>query len=155
MNLRSTITMAIAVGLISTSMGFAQEKKIKRSDLPPAVEKAVVAQSSGATIRGFATEVEKGQTYYEAQLTVSGHTKDILIDTTGAVVEVEEEVAMDKLSAEVKAGLAEKAGKGKILKVESITKHDKLVAYEAQVETNGKKSEVQVGPDGKPLAHEE
>ena len=31
----------------------------------------------------------------------------------------------------------------------------KLVAYEAQVTTNGKRSEVQVGPDGKPLDHEE
>jgi hypothetical protein len=29
------------------------------------------------------------------------------------------------------------------------------VAYEAKVSTNGKKSEVQVGPDGKPLEHEE
>jgi hypothetical protein len=29
------------------------------------------------------------------------------------------------------------------------------VAYEAQVLTDGKKSEVQVGPDGKPLAHKE
>jgi hypothetical protein len=80
---------------------------------------------------------------------------DILIDATGAVVEVEEEIAMDKLSADVKAGLLAKAGKGKIRKVESIKKHDKIVAYEAKVDSNGKKSEVQVGPDGKPLDHEE
>jgi hypothetical protein len=55
----------------------------------------------------------------------------------------------------VKAGLQSKAGSGKILKVESITKHDKLVAYEAKLTTNGKKSEIQVGPNGKPLDHEE
>jgi len=55
----------------------------------------------------------------------------------------------------VQSGLQEKAGKGKLGKVESITKHDKLVAYEAKVTTNGKKSEIQVGPDGKPLDHEE
>ena len=41
------------------------------------------------------------------------------------------------------------------MKVESIKKHEKLVAYEAKVEKDGKKKEVQVGPDGKPLAHEE
>ena len=29
------------------------------------------------------------------------------------------------------------------------------MAYEAQVDTDGKKSEVQVGADGKPLDHEE
>ena len=67
----------------------------------------------------------------------------------------EEQVAMDSLPAPVKEGLQTKAGKGKLVKVESITKHEKLVAYEAQVVTGGKKSEVQVGPDGKPLDHEE
>ena len=55
----------------------------------------------------------------------------------------------------MKDGLQAKAGKGKLVKVESIVKHGKLVAYEAQVMTDGKRSEVQVGPDGKPLDHEE
>jgi len=132
-----------------------QEKKIKRSDLPPAVEKTVVAQSAGATIRGFSTEKENGQTLYEAEMTVNGHSKDVSMTADGSVVEIEEQVALESLSPEVKAGLLAKAGKGKILKVESLTKKDKLVAYEAKVETDGKKSEIQVGPDGKPLDHEE
>jgi hypothetical protein len=155
MSLRGRVMTAIIVGLVISAGAQAEEKKIKRSDLPPAVEKTVSEQSSGATVRGFSVEKEKGKTLYEAQLTVDGHSKDILIDATGAVVEVEEEVAMDKLPSEVKVGLLAKAGKGKIRKVETIKKQDKLVAYEAQVVTNGKKSEVQVGPDGKPLDHEE
>jgi hypothetical protein len=52
-------------------------------------------------------------------------------------------------------GLQAKAGGGKILKVETLTKRGELVAYEAKVMNNGKKSEIQVGPDGKPLDHEE
>jgi hypothetical protein len=148
--------VAIAAGvLLLAGNSSAQEKKIKRSDLPPAVEKTVAAQSAGATIRGFSTEKEKGQTLYEVEMTVSGHSKGISMTTDGSIVEVEEQVALDSLSPEVKAGLQAKAGKGKITKVESLTKKEKLVAYEAQVETNGKKSEVQVGPDGKPLDHEE
>jgi len=145
----------VAGGLLFEGIATAQEKKIKRSDLPPAVEKAVVVQSTGATIRGFSTEIENGQTLYEVELTVNGHSKDISMAADGSIVEVEEQVALDSLSAEVKAGLQAKAGKGKILKVESITKKNKLVAYEAKVDTGGKKSEVQVGPDGKPLDHEE
>ena len=86
---------------------------------------------------------------------VNGHSKDISMTADGSIVEIEEQVALDSLPAEVKAGLQAKAGTGKILKVESLTKKDKLVAYEAKVETNGKKTEVQVGPDGKPLDHEE
>jgi hypothetical protein len=155
MRIQQTIAVVVTAVLVGAGIASAQEKKIKRSDLPPVVEKTVVAQSSGATIVGFSREEEHGRTFYEAEMTVNGHSKDVLIDATGAVVEVEEEVAQDALSTDVKAGLAAKAGKGKILKVESIKKHDKLVAYEAKVDTQGKKSEVQVGPDGKPLDHEE
>jgi hypothetical protein len=144
-----------ASGLLLAGTASAQEKKIKRADLPPAVEKTVAAQSEGATIKGFSTEKEKGETFYEAEMMVNGHSKDVLIAADGTVVEVEEQVVLDSLSADVKAGLQTKAGKGKILKVESLTKKGKLVAYEAQVDTNGKKSEVQVGPDGNPLDHEE
>jgi hypothetical protein len=147
--------LAGAGGLIGSGIASAQEKKVKRSDLPPAVEKTVAAQSSGAVIRGFSREKENGQTYYEAEMIVNGHSKDILIDPNGTVVEVEEQVTIDSLPADVKAGLTAKAGSGKILKVESIKKRDKLVAYEAKVDLNGKHSEVQVGPDGKPLDHEE
>ncbi|MGC2768504.1 MAG: hypothetical protein WB607_23570 [Candidatus Acidiferrum sp.] len=132
-----------------------QERKINRSELPAAVEKTVVEQTKGATIRGFSQEKENGQTTYEAEMLVNGHTKDVQMDTNGAVMEVEEQVELQEVPAAVKAGLQAKAGKGKITKVESITKKNKLVAYEAQVVTDGKKSEVQVGPDGKPLDREE
>jgi uncharacterized membrane protein YkoI len=153
-NMRKT-SIAIIASLFIAGMGSAQEKKIKRSDLPPAVEKTVAEVSKDATIKGFNEEKENGKTTYEAEMVVNGHTKDVQIDPSGTVTEVEEEVAMDSLSAEVKAGLVAKAGGGKIVKVESLTKKGKLVAYEAKVETAGKRSEIQVGPDGKPLDHEE
>jgi len=145
----------LVASLVVVASAFAQEKKIKRSELPAAVEKTVVEQSKGATIRGFSEEKEKGQTTYEAEMLLNGHTKDVLMDANGVVIEIEEQVDLQAVSAEVRAGLQAKAGKGKITKIESITKKDKLVAYEAQVVTDGKKSEVQVGPDGKPLDHEE
>jgi uncharacterized protein YfaP (DUF2135 family) len=131
------------------------EKKIQRSDLPAAVQKTADAQSKGAAVKGFSTEVENGQKIYEAAMVVNGHSKDVSMDANGKVLEIEEEVAFDSLTDAVKQGLQAKAGKGKLGKVESLTKNGKLVAYEAKVTTGTKKSEVQVGPDGKPLAHEE
>jgi hypothetical protein len=147
--------LTLIAALALSTIALAQEKKIQRADLPPAVEKTVAAQSEGATVKGFSQEKEKGQTYYEAEMTVSGHSKDVLIDANGNVVEVEEQVALDSLPTAVKEGLHAKAGAGEIVKVESLTKHDKLVAYEAVVKTDGKKKEVQVDPNGKPLDHEE
>jgi hypothetical protein len=153
-NLRVRLVLLGWVALLA-AVSLGQEKKIQRSDLPAAVEDTVAAESRGAVIRGFSMENENGQTYYEAEMTVNGHGRDVLIDKSGAVVEVEEQVPLESLSAAVKEGLQARAGKGRIVKVESITKHDRLVAYEAKVLTGTKKSEVQVGPDGKPLDHEE
>jgi len=155
MTVMRIMSIPIIAGLLIAGNSSAQEKKIKRSDLPAAVEKTVATISKGATIKGFNEEKENGKTTYEVEMIVNGHTKDVQIDPNGSVTEVEEEVGIDALSAEVKAGLAAKAGDGKILKVESLTKNEKLVAYEAKVRTAGKKLEIQVGPDGKPLDHEE
>lgn len=150
-----TLTVTASILVSTLVMGQDHERKIKRSDLPAAVQKAVVEQSEGATVRGFSQEEESGKTFYEAELMVKGHSKDVLMDEDGAVVEMEEQVPIESLSPAVRDGLQAKAGNGKLVKVESLTKKGKLVAYEAKVLTSGKKSEVQVGPDGKPLAHEE
>ena len=153
--LKTAVVVTLGGGIALAGVAVAQEKKIKRSDLPAAVEKTVAAESVGANIRGFTIEMEDGTTYYEMELMLNGHTKDVLMDSTGAVTEVEEEVSLDGLPASVKAALLQKAGKSKIVKVESLTKHNKLVAYEAQLRDNGKKSEIQVGPEGQTLSHEE
>src|ERR1700737_3473872 len=123
----------LIVSLVLVGSAFAQEKKIKRSELPAAVEKTVVEQSKTATIRGFNEEKENGQTTYEVEMLVNGHNKDMPRVASGAVIEVEEQVDAKALSAGVRAGLQAKAGKGKIAKIESITKKEKLVAYEAQI----------------------
>ncbi|GAC1668211.1 MAG: hypothetical protein NVS9B4_24060 [Candidatus Acidiferrum sp.] len=157
MNFMRNVSIAIVAIVVVAGIGSAQEKRIKRSDLPPAVEKTVVEvrKTDGGTIKGLNKEIEKGKISYEVEMLVNGHSKDIQIDPSGTVTEVEEQVDMDSLSPEVKAGLTAKAGGRKISKVESLMKKGKLVAYEAVVQTGSKKSEIQVGPDGKPLDHEE
>jgi hypothetical protein len=143
---------AVIIGLATVSLAQAQEKKLKREQLPPAVEKTVATESQGATIKGFATEVEKGKRLYEVALNVNGHSKDISMDKAGNVLEVEEEVTMDSLPAAVQEGLRKAAGSRTIGMVESLTKGGKLVAYEGHVKTGKKRSEIQVGPNGEKLA---
>jgi len=154
-SLKLVVVVAAFCPVFALAQEQEQERKIPRSDLPPAVEKTVVEQSKGATIRGFSEEKEKGRTFYEAELMVNGHTKDVLMDGSGSVVEVEESISFESLTSAVRNGLQSKAGDGKIVKVETLTKKGRLVAYEAKVVSNSQKSEIQVGPDGKPLDHEE
>jgi hypothetical protein len=152
LNIRLSIT-SIVILFATCSVSVAQEKKLKREQLPPAVEKTVARESQGATINGFATEIENGKRLYEVELTVDGHSKDISMDKNGNILEVEAEVAMDSLPTAVQEGLRKAAGAGTIGKIESLTKNDKLVAYEAHVKTGTKRSEIQVGPNGEKLAH--
>jgi len=78
------------------------------------------------------------------------------MDSSGAITEVEKEVP-DRFSCS--GGFAkdcrEPRARARSSRVESLTKHATLVAYEAQVRKGSKTSEVQVGPDGGALAHEE
>ena len=145
---------ALLLGLLF-SLANAQEKKIKREQLPPAVEKTVAKESEGATIKGFATEVEKGQRLYEAELIVNGHHKDISMNRQGVIVEVEEEVSMDSVPAPVQDGLKKAARSGTIEMIESLTRNGKLVAYEGHVKRGTKRSEIQVGPQGEKLKRPE
>lgn len=90
-------------------------------------------------LKGLSTEVEHGTRIYEVALTIHGHGKDISIDERGHVLEVEEEVPFTTLRQVVQRGLNAAARCGTIGKVESLTK----------------RHEIQVGPDGKTLAHPE
>jgi len=157
MNLIGRFSGALLVLAFVFSVAHAQEneKKIKRSQLPAAVETTVAKESEGATIKGFASEVEKGQKFYELSLTVNGHNKDILMDKSGNIVEVEEEVALDSLPATVQDALKKAAGSGTIQVVESLTKNGQLVAYEGHVRRGRKRFEIQVGPNGEKMKRPE
>jgi hypothetical protein len=91
-------------------------------DLPPTVRKTVEEQSKRATLRALSREVEAGKTYYEAELKVDGRSKDVLMDPTGAVVEIEEEATLDSLPESARAAIEKQAGKRRIVSVESVTK---------------------------------
>ena len=144
----------LALAFASLSL-LAAEKRISKADLPAPVQKTADQQTKGGTVRGYSEEIENGKVEYEVQAIVNGHDLDIDIAPDGNLIEIEEQVSFDTLSPNVRSGLSNAAANGKITKVESLTKHGRIVAYEAQVMTAGKRSEVQVGPDGKGLNHEE
>jgi uncharacterized membrane protein YkoI len=141
--------LALTALLVASGVS-AAEKRVKMESLPPAVQKTVQEQAKGATIRGLSKEIEDGKTFYEAELKINGHNKDVLIDPAGLVVEIEEEVALDSLPAAAKDAIQKRAAKGQIVLVEAVSKNDSIVAYEAKIKTAGKTSEVRVNPDGSP-----
>ncbi|MBI3469901.1 MAG: hypothetical protein HY013_00925, partial [Candidatus Solibacter usitatus] len=119
---RASILAAAAI----CGLCLGSETKVQMKDLPPAVQKTVAEQSKGAIVRGLAKEVEDGKTFYEVELKVKGRTRDVLIDPTGAVVSVEQEVALDSMPGAARAASEKGAGKGRIVLVESVTAGGKV-----------------------------
>jgi|SRR5208337_6752 len=148
------IIYQISLGVFALTIGFANvfasEKAITMKDLPAAVQRTVQEQSKGATIRGFSKEVEGGKTVYEVKMKVNGHGKDVSMDASGAVIEVEEEVALESIPAAAQAAIKKAAGSSQITKVEKVS-GGKGTAYEAGLRKNGKRSEVRVSEDGRLL----
>lgn len=139
--------------LASATLAEDAEKPVKFKDLPAAVQKTATEQSKGATVTGYNSETENGKTYYEVETKQNGKSRDVLIDATGVVSEVEQQVDLATLPAGVRTGLQKQAAGAPISKVESVTKGAKI-GYEAIIRKNGKNSEIKVDSDGNPVSGE-
>lgn len=144
---RKLIFCALALCL-SALTALAQEQRVQMKNLPAAVKATVQEQSKGAKVHGLSKERDQGKTVYELELMVNGHSKDMIIDESGAILEIEEQVTLNDLPAAVKTELEKHASKGKIQKIESVTKGNTLVYYEAVVKTGKKAAEIKISPDG-------
>lgn len=124
---------------------------MKLESLPPAVQNAVKEQTKNFTLAGLSEEKEKGKTVYEVETKgANGKTRDLLLDTTGTVIETEEEVDLDSIPEPAKAAIQKRLAGGTIQKVEKLTKGSS-VSYEAAIKTkSGKNTEVGVNADGSP-----
>jgi uncharacterized membrane protein YkoI len=142
--LTTALAMSMA-GLVVVDGAAEADQKLQMKDLPAAVQTGVTANLIGGTLKGLSKEVEGDKTIYEVETTLNGRTRDFLLDATGRLIELEDEMAMDVVPAAVKAALE---AHGKIVKIESVTR-GKVVTYEGTVEKGGKKSEVAVDANGK------
>jgi uncharacterized cupredoxin-like copper-binding protein len=144
------IALCVAASAIGIAGSDQASSKLKLRDLPAPVQAVVKEHSKGGQIRGLAKEVANGKTVYEAELTVNGYTKDIIVDPQGKVLVVEEQTSMEQVPEPARAALTKGIGTGKLLRVEVVTGGGRT-SYEAQYVKGGKRGEVHVDPQGKPL----
>jgi uncharacterized membrane protein YkoI len=136
--------------LLLASCAVAADSKMKLSDLPPAVQATVKEQTKNATLGNISKEVEKGKTMYEVESIVNGKSRDLMVDSSGKLLSVEEETTLEAIPAAARAAIQKKVGGGKINKVEILTQGS-IVSYEAAYTgKNGKNAEVGFNADGTP-----
>ena len=145
------LTVLLAIVALSGS-AMAQEKKaksLKLKDLPAAVQKTVEDNLKGGDIKNIAKEKEDGVEQYEVESVLNGKSRDFNVDAKGNLLLVEVATTMDAIPAAAKASILKKVADGKLAEVETFTKTDQPVMYEAAyTDKKGKKHEVLVKADG-------
>ena len=68
------IVALLILSCVIASQASAQERRLKRADLPPAVQKTADQESQGATVRGYSSEKNGDQLEYEVAMTVPEFT---------------------------------------------------------------------------------
>ena len=76
----------LAIGLLART-AFPQEREVRRSELPAAVEETVAKVSRNAIIERISEEAQNGKTTYEVEILFHGHTKDVEIDADGKLAD--------------------------------------------------------------------
>ena len=121
---------------------------IEISKLPAAVQKTVQDETKNATDVKVSKETEGGKTLYEVESKVKGKGRDLMVSAQGAVLSIEEEMALADIPGPARTAIEKLAMGGAIGKVEAVTKGS-VVTYEAVITKKGmKKTEVMVNGDG-------
>lgn len=147
------ILAVVVLGAGLCSSGWTQqvepEAKVEKKDVPAAVLAAFAKAFPKATVKGYAREVEKGQTKYEVECVEGKTHRDVTFAPDGRLLLVEEEIEISEVPEAVRQALEKRFPKAKVDIAEKIM-DGKTVAYEFHLTTaEGKEAEVKLDAQGK------
>src|SRR5882757_6657022 len=152
--MRLTLTAAFLATLIATVAQVTAtqaETHIPCNTLPAAVLRQAKIEAGDATIHGCVKDKENGKLTYEVETLKDGKSRDILLDDSGSILELEQEIAVDSLPPAVSDAIARAAHGGKVGKVESVTRGGVIASYETTIVTKGRRREIAFSPQGDPV----
>lgn len=144
----------LAIALLGSGIAAAghAESRVPCRSLPAVVLHQAKAEAGDATIRGCVKDRENGKLTYEVETTQQdGRSKDIALDASGTVLEVEQEIMAGSLPAAVSDAIAKAADGGTAGKIESVTRGSAIASYETTITRNGRRREVAFSPQGAPV----
>jgi hypothetical protein len=152
MNRTSFTFVAVALLAIGIAPTGHAESRVPCRSLPAAVLHQAKVEAGDAAIRGCVREKEHGRLTYEMETTQpDGRSKDIALDASGRVLEVEQEIMAGSLPPAVSDAIAKAADGGKAGKIESVTRGGVIASYETTITKSGRRREVAFSPQGAPV----
>jgi hypothetical protein len=148
-----TLTATLLAALIAAigHVPAQAETHVSCNTLPPAVLRQAKIEAGDATIHACVKDKENGKLTYEVETLKNGKSRDILLDDSGSVLELEQEVAAGSLPPAVSDAIAKAAHGGKVGKVESVTRGGVIASYETTITTKGRRREIAFSPQGDPV----
>ncbi len=138
-----------ASGIAATGQA---ESRVPCKSLPAAVLHQAKAEAGDATIRDCIQDKENGKLTFEVETRQQdGKSKDIALDASGRVLELEQEITGGSLPPAVSDAIAKAAEGGKAGKIESVSRGGAIASYETTITKNGRRREVAFSPEGTPV----
>jgi Peptidase propeptide and YPEB domain len=127
------------------------ESPVPCDTLPAHVLSRAKSEAGDATIHGCVKDKENGKVTYEVETLRDGKSRDFVLDASGSVIEVEQEVTDGSVPAAVSGAIARAAQGGRVGKIESVTRGGAIASYETTITRNGQRREVAFSPEGTPV----
>ena len=150
----SFMCMLVLVLMCTVALpSIAQEKRLRKADVPKAVLSSFEKAYPHATAKGYSSEPKDGKTAYEVE-SIEGKThRDILYTAGGAVLEIEEGIKISDLPEEVRAAVKKEYPGGAIFSAEKLTKGG-ATQYEVVVKHGKATTAMEFDSSGKILEKE-
>jgi hypothetical protein len=144
------LAIAFSASMIAAATAYA-ESHVPCNTLPAAALQHAKLEGGDAAVRGCVKDRENGKLTYEVETLKDGKSKDITLDVSGTVLEIEQQVAVSSLPPVVSDAIAKAAHSRKLGKVESVTRQGAIASYETTITSNGERREVAFSPQGAPV----
>lgn len=120
--------------------------------VPQVVKTTLAKYASESEVKKVEKGDQDGKKVFEFDIEKDGRKFEVAISPKGKFMGTEEDVEFKDLPEVVQKSLTAQANGAKISGCEKAVDAKKKVSYEAEIEKDGKKTEVAVDADGKPLS---
>jgi hypothetical protein len=141
-------TIIIASLILVSAIGYSQETKITKKQVPQPAMTAFKSAYPKAKIIGTNKEIENGTTYYEIESKDGKTKRNVLYTSDGSLYVTEEVIGIKDLPTVVRSSFKSNYSKAKIKVIEKIMKGSDIT-YEIQYRSGKQRKEAVFSADGK------
>lgn len=150
------ITTVLATFLIAFGQANASEEDVSKHQVPKAILGAFEKAYPNAQEVEFEKKIVAGKAVYEVEYTENGREYEILYDSDGVILQMEETLDVKALPEPIVQAISKAYPKATIEDAEKVMKPDgTVIVYEVEIKAEGKKLELELDANGKILKTEQ